>query len=274
MNALSDREFFTCLDAADPSQASLASLPANDAADLSLARQLLGMQAAPSSALTARVQGITLAAPRLPAISPVKRPQLVRRIALGLAALCLVVTLTLAISPTARAKLVEVIRSIGGVTFSETEEYPGGGDVQIAPGMTLSLEEAQATLPYPIRLPAWVPEGFTQDDTVTITFFDDQFTPVSIGWSRTTEDRQASVIGLTIEPLNATNVVGPESIKTVEINGQPAAFVHGGWNADTQTWDTRIGRVLMWKMGEQTYLLSGSPDVSDEDLLRIAESIP
>lgn len=87
------------------------------------------------------------------------RPSFAVRAALAASALCAVLAATLLVSPAARAAVLSLIRDIGGVSFQETSDYPGSGDITTVPEEILSLEDAQVKLPYSISLPTWVPEG-------------------------------------------------------------------------------------------------------------------
>lgn len=201
---------------------------------------------------------------------PAKEPAralFLRRLAVGFAALLLALALTLTVSPAARAYLMSFIREIGGLSFEESDVYPGGdGPVHIAPSETLTFAEVQAGRPFPIGLPAWVPEGMAPQDDVRVTRFDEGFTPVEIRW----EDGRASFILTVSQPFSL--YIGTQAVEEVLVNGQPAALVHGAWNANRQEWDDNIFLTLMWKLGEQSYSLQ-STSLDSDTLIRIAESI-
>jgi hypothetical protein len=68
-------------------------------------------------------------------------------------------------------------------------------------------------------------------------------------------------------------LVETDDVQEVQVNGQPAALVEGGWDADTGQWNREAARMLNWMKGSEMYQLH-SPGVSVEDLIRMAESIP
>ena len=80
-------------------------------------------------------------------------------------------------------------------------------------------------------------------------------------------------------------VVGPGGLQEIEINGQEAVFITGGWLENTRDWEPNINRDVRWTQDGLAYQLStggqfSCPDepekrcpLSDEDLIRIAESV-
>jgi Domain of unknown function (DUF4367) len=202
------------------------------------------------------------------------RPSFAFRAALAASALCAVLAVTLLVSPAARAAVLSFLRDIGGVSFQETTAYPGSEDISTVPEEILSLEDAQAKLPYAVSLPTWVPEGFTRDADVRITHFSEEYTPVTITWRGKTADGGDTLFELMIGQNTGSMIVGPDALETVQINGQDAAVVSGMWSADEKAWATEnTGLFLIWSRGDTTYSLF-SPALPREDLILIAESIP
>ena len=68
-------------------------------------------------------------------------------------------------------------------------------------------------------------------------------------------------------------LVETEDVREVEVNGEPAALVVGGWDYDTSQWDKKAARMLNRMKGKEMYQLH-SPGAAVEDLIRMAESIP
>jgi len=205
--------------------------------------------------------------------SPRVRALQLRPIALGAIALLLALTFTLAVSPAVRAQLQEWTGVIGGVLFTATGDYPGeDGPVSIIPSEEISLEEAQAVLPFTIDLPTWVPEGYLLEDKVSILRFEDGVERVFVHWSAFDK----ALLELEIE--NSTEpkwLVGPESIEELSVNGKPAALVPGGWNADTKQWDNLDTLTLYVPHKDQSYIfVVRENDISVDDLIQIAESLP
>lgn len=191
------------------------------------------------------------------------------------AALCLALIAAFAFSPAARAALSRVVREIGGITFLGPDEAEANAtpvpesQVTIVPEERLPLSEAQAKLPYPVSLPAWVPDGFTMAPSVRISYFGTKYTPVEITWYG--PDPKLGGIILTVgQPVNW--LVDTEHLQEVKVNGQPAGLTGGSWNADTGKWGGEDEKTLTWKKGDVMYLLSSRIPV--EDLIQVAESIP
>ncbi|NLD50044.1 MAG: DUF4367 domain-containing protein, partial [Clostridiaceae bacterium] len=70
-------------------------------------------------------------------------------------------------------------------------------------------------------------------------------------------------------------VVGEGSVTEYLVNDEPAAFIMGGWNADTQMWDDNLDVItLSWYHDGQLYTLQGiNEDISLDEILKIAESL-
>lgn len=198
----------------------------------------------------------------------------------GIAGLALLVT-ALTFSPTARAAISEIVQNIGGLIFNQTAEYPGSdGPESIWPEETLTLADARAKLPFAFGLPAWMPEGYTLQDSVRVglPFDASPVTHVMIAWEKQVEGESRSFIWLMIEyPRPAEegqNIVGPESVTEVSVNGEPAAIVHGAWNTDTHEWGMTGLMTLSWRLDDVAYHLSAHDQfVTVEELIRIAESL-
>jgi hypothetical protein len=196
-------------------------------------------------------------------------------IALGTIAFLLVFVITLVVSPAARAQVQEWVGMIGGVLFTATGDYPGGdGPVTIVSSNEMSLDEARAVLPFTVDLPAWVPEGYVLEETVSIPRFLDGKGRVFIHWDAT----QKPLLELEIEdhsPEESNWVVGEGSIEEVLVDGEPAALVRGGWNADAKQWEDR-GQIHLYVSHKGlTYIFSTiGNEISIDELIRIAESLP
>lgn len=203
------------------------------------------------------------------------RTLLLRPVAIGAITLLLVLTLTLVVSPAARAQVQDWVGQVGGVLFTATGDYPGGDEpVTIAPSEKMSLEDASAILPFTIDLPTWVPEGYVLEETVTFVHFEDGVERIFIQWRAP----QKALLELEIEklpPEESKWLVGLESIEEVLVDGEPAALVRGGWHADTKQWENPEILHLYIPHKGQTYIFSSmEKDISVDELIRMAESLP
>ena len=203
------------------------------------------------------------------------RTLLLRPVAIGAITLLLVLTLTLVVSPAARAQVQDWVGQVGGVLFTATGDYPGGDEpVTIAPSEKMSLEDARAILPFTIDLPTWVPEGYVLEETVTFVHFEDGVERIFIQWRAP----QKALLELEIEnlpPEESKWLVGQESIEEVLVDGEPAALVRGGWHADTKQWENPEILHLYIPHKGQTYIFSSmEKDIPVDELIRMAESLP
>lgn len=202
-----------------------------------------------------------------------------RQLGLGLAAICLALALTFAISPAARARINDVLNSVGGLIFSETTLYPGGsGPERTFPEQTVTAEQAAGMLPFSFNLPEWAPPGFVfeADRVVVMNDPNEALNYVRLGWQN---QAAGAALHLTLtwwpgEEQSNGYVIGPDSLEEVSVNGQPAAIVRGAWNVDTEEWSGANLIALHWERDGITYHLDGAESaVTVEDLVRMAESV-
>ncbi|MBM3152697.1 MAG: hypothetical protein FJZ96_10955 [Chloroflexi bacterium] len=202
-----------------------------------------------------------------------------RPVVIAALAFLLTITALLAVSPSARAFVADILRIIGGIPFTETSQYPGGdGPAEIVPTKLMTLEEAQALLPYPILLPTWLPEGSAQFEHVRVSELPGELTIIEVEWEIVEPGAEISGMrsfGLTIFSSPEGFIVGPDAIEEVSIKGQTAALFRGGWNYNKREWDPSIGVVtLVWQIGEQEYVLQWPSHLTMGDMVHVAESIP
>lgn len=183
----------------------------------------------------------------------------------------------LLISPVVRAQVNEWIHQIGEVFLLETNEYPGkGGPVQTLPYDHYSLDEVETELPFVLGLPQWVPDDFELVSQVKVTRFDEIAINAYIDWKTPSDSIFSLIIQQRLDGESGGFVVGEGSVQEYLVNGEPAALILGGWNADTQMWDDNLDVItLSWNHNGQLYTLQGIyEDVSLDELIKIAESIP
>lgn len=193
------------------------------------------------------------------------------------AALGMALIAALAFSPAARATISGLFVEIGGMILFEPDETASQAtplpesQVTIVPEETLSLEDAKAKLPYSISLPTWVPDGLTMGTTVRIYYFPGAGPQLTITYYGS--DPDVGNIDLTIYAQQIDWLVETDDVQEVEVNGQPAALVMGGWDVDRGGWNRESGRMLNWMKGDEMYQLH-SMGAAVEDLIRMAESVP
>lgn len=204
------------------------------------------------------------------------------RVALAVLALLLAFGLIFWISPDVRAAVLETVRSIGGLTFTETANNPYlSGDSSTLSESTMSLTQVEDMFAGKFSLPGWVPGGYELQSKrvlVSLPQGTHPYSHIHLTWLAEEGDIAidlAITIGENGNELPSM-IVGMDSVEQVEISGQPAALVRGAWNADTRTYDDQIGFTqLMWERDNLLYSLSASGgNIPKGDLIKIAESIP
>jgi hypothetical protein len=137
----------------------------------------------------------------------------------------------------------------------------------------MSLAEARAALPFDFALPAYLPAGLTGDmEQVQVT--QSPVAMVKMVW-RDTENGFVQLSAYAAGPENIQALVGPESSETIQLNGQEALLVRGGWDRQSRTWSGQPGLItLFWTVNDVRYrLLAYSEVVSLDELVAMAESV-
>lgn len=202
-----------------------------------------------------------------------------KRLAFGLAVLCLAFSMALAFSPTARAKFLDMVREIGNMSFTETLDYPGGsGPETTFPEKKMSLAEAASAFPLPIRLPSYLPEGFEADLDQVSVMVSDQYSLAYLMVSFINTDDPGKITLWIVDEEGEDGMkmsIAPGSVEELSINGEPAALVRGAWNYNTREWGDPGLMQLLWDKDGASYVLSAAETATSiEELIRIAESIP
>ena len=196
------------------------------------------------------------------------------RLGWAAAALAVVLMLTFLITPldeTAVASFLSVFnlgRTDVQVAYVSTPEAPGQEPFQ----ETWTLDEARASLAFPIPAPAYLPPGYSmqavhsytypnlpawvpQPLSVELAYGTGQNTisllvyPITLG-------KEATVRGIDLE---ATTI---RETRDVDINGRPGVLLQLG-----STWSE-----VVWEDGELILALR-SADLAEEELLRVARSV-
>lgn len=238
---------------------------------------------------------------RLGADDGVQRPrQLRRRLAWGMAALALLLVVTLAVPPV-RAALREAIQ-LGAIRIflGEATETPSPTPTSATPVSTdqaasrptgtstphptpltspldlageTTLEEARAQAGFEIRLPSY-PLDLGPPDHVFMQTMGDVRTVILV-WL---EPDRPGEVRLSLHQLGAGNYAfkGAERLEETSVNGQRALWIEGPhiYQLESGAQDLRLlveGNVLVWSEGAVTYRIESS--LPREEILRIAESL-
>lgn len=230
-----------------------------------IARQLFSLRQSPGVELQRRIEAIPQPPARPAGVTP--RPLLG-----GLAAL--LVAALLFISPPVQATLDEVQKMIGQIPVIVRTVWPQPVEAVVTlETEAMSLVEARAAIPFDFALPTYLPAGLTGDmEQVQVAW--SPLAMVKLVW----RDAENGFVQLSIYaagPENVQALVGPESSETVQINGQEALLVRGGWDRQSRTWNGQDRVItLFWTVNDVRYrLLAYSEVVSLDELVAMAESI-
>jgi hypothetical protein len=133
----------------------------------------------------------------------------------------------------------------------------------------LTLAEAQKQIAFNIPQPGWLPAGLILKGSHVNP---PNWANVFYGYA----DGKEAGLGIQVAPSTGLpNYVFPESARQpVIVNGQPATYIHGAWNAQGQWNDNEDAAALEWSANGFAFHLSGSDlGLTREDLIRIAESV-
>jgi hypothetical protein len=221
-----------------------------------------------------------------------------KRLGWALAVLSLILALTLAISPTARAAALTLVHDIGGLIFNETDHFdtealppgitgsytlisnepPDGEHLEVLDTEIVSLEEARSRLGYAFGLPGWLPDGFIQNAEIRYLIPDGQVFQQPLACLRWENASPSAALDLCIQYPAQTDiqyVIGQGGVDEVQVSGQPAALQKGAWDLETKQWVETDLVILMWARDGATYQFSAdSTVVSVDALIQMAESIP
>jgi hypothetical protein len=180
--------------------------------------------------------------------------------------------LVLGVSPTARARIEEVMRDVGGLWVKETGLF-SESETPVVP-QTLTLAEAHEKIDFELRLPTWLPPGWTLQEDI-VRFRDFSSPHLQLIWTDTAQKPRLNLFVQRSLP-NRRQVVGPGSVEIVTINGEPATLVRGTWDLASQSWKASEDHInLRWQKENVSYqLVFLGDDLTVETLIRMAESIP
>jgi hypothetical protein len=221
-----------------------------------------------------------------------------RRFVQGMAALSIVVLLTLVILPGVLAGPIRpILHILPGVTFREMDYAPATAVVNTNPSIkkaqAASLQDARQTVGFPIVLPAWIPENLVMQKTVSLVGLLDNkvvdrtavpgkeiyLEPYAVGitWRDTSTPRRIQLWmvkhGVRFDGLPPTTI-GRGSYQAININLCTGAVIQGQWNPQTNRWDNTHGGFLVWVEPDlDYYLVVTNGRFPTEDLKRMALAI-
>lgn len=147
---------------------------------------------------------------------------------LGFAGLVLMSVL-FTISQPARAAVLQWIKQVAGLEVSEVDSLDFSGDaVPVTSEARDSLANLDDELPFEFALPVYVPAGFTFEDKVDV-----QAESVFMRWLNANGDE----ILMQVDTDHGQRyLTGTDAAQEIQVNGQPALLVQGGYDANGN-WD-------------------------------------
>ena len=212
------------------------------------------------------------------------------RLAVGLGLLLLLVG-SLIFVPAVRAFTESIIQRLG-IAFVYTKQFGPNTEVGhptviiVTPPPTLTIQEFQERITFPLLTPTWLPEGLPYIYRSMQDMQSGQV--VDIQYCRTQDlaiQNGCVILHAGYKAQNASPLLAESKEQTVEINGQPGIYVHGGWEdngkGDPNTrlgnllWDDQADNAyLTWMQNDVTYLLEAhNLGLGLDEMKRIAESM-
>jgi hypothetical protein len=206
-----------------------------------------------------------------------RRPKWFSRLAWAPVVMALVVIGALSVSPAARAGALSVILTLGGVEVEEMSALPvTEGPVFHAEWVSYSFEEVQDALPFTLKVPAYVPEGYAPAPEVRVIHAGTRrpLTTASLEWHR-----GRRWIHLYVEQRSDLQpptrlLSGHGSAEEVQVRGTQGALVRGAWSAEDGIYDAGRGLTLVWVEDGLVYTLHApGTGITPETLMLMAESL-
>jgi hypothetical protein len=133
----------------------------------------------------------------------------------------------------------------------------------------VSVAEAQRRVAFPLRLPAWLPDGLRAENA-------DVSSPRSVSVFLRNPRSSAFLQLQQVQGLTGGGyAVDAARVQQVQVNGRPAAYAKGGWRTFGGAWDETINLAyLSWEADGVSYVLHDSGlGLDRQTLIRIAESL-
>lgn len=234
--------------------------------DADMARRLLSLKRDPSPALRARVGSIPT--------SPQRQAWHIPRWAWGVTAAVALLIVIVAASPPLLAAIVSLQETIGNVFLTITDRSPDSSDATIVEPELMSLQAARTAVPFDFGIPSQVPDDWIMDEQVRVT--DLGSGPfVEIRWTNNAGTGIFFSAHSALQDDGSPNIrlVGPDSFREIEIGGQPAVIVRGGWDHGSREWAWPKVITLIWVANDVEYTLSTSDaEGAVAELVEVAES--
>jgi hypothetical protein len=238
-----------------------------DAGDMELTRRLEDLRQEPPAALLARVRAVPDATPRQKGTT--------LRLGWSLVAVAVLAIVLVSTSAPLRAAMDQLQMTIGRIYLSIADSLPDISHTTIIEPELMTLKEARAAVPFEFDIPAQIPLGWQMAEPVRLNDLGNG-PYIHIDWA--CPGRGNIVLSIrAADPDDGTPggwLVAPESSEEIQINGEPAVLIRGGWDADTHQWAWPEVTTIGWTRDGVEYRLEAGADVSTVDLIGMAESVP
>ena len=212
------------------------------------------------------------------------------QLAVGLGFLLLLVG-SLVFVPPVRAFAESIIQRLG-IAFVNTEPFGQNAEVGkvtpeiLTPPPSLTLQEVQGRITFSLLTPTWLPEDLKYIYRSIPEIQSGQI--VDIKYCRTKDlmvQNGCLILHASYKAQIAPPLLAESKEKSIEVNGQPGIYVHGGWQDNGKgdpnirlgnlLWDDQADDAyLTWAQGGVTYLLEAhNLGLNLEDVQRIATSM-
>jgi len=158
---------------------------------------------------------------------------------------------------------------------SQPQPVPVG---QPQPLARLPLAEAQARVPFPIRLPVRLPPGLTLRGVIVAPGPSADGMPgppqVDVGYGAADRPDAGLHIQETLGSLDGGYAIDATKAQQIVVDGHPAVYAPGAWRKDGG-WDEHLdSAILSWRAGGTTYVLQyAGLGLTRDDLVAIAASV-
>jgi hypothetical protein len=166
----------------------------------------------------------------------------------------------------------------GWATVAPSGAAPAASAHPVAPAQAvrvqfIPLDEARKTARFPIRIPSWIPAGYSLAGALV-----ENPENIHVQYYRDVDaaGRPHGAIGIS-EILGATtsSYSFPASRdEEATVNGHSATYIHGSWQGDGAWNDAADLHTLSWQADGMTFMLQADETgLSRDDVVQIAESL-
>ena len=183
------------------------------------------------------------------------------------------------INATAIPVLPTVAPAATASSGTPTRETAAPTIVALTPLLPVTLAEAQRHVPFPIRLPGWVPDGQVLRGVIVPPSPSDLSgeSPPPKALVLYHAGNGSSAVFRIEEASGATQggyAFPADRAREAIVNGRAAVYVKGAWQSSGAWSDSADVSSLTWEEASMTYFLQASGlGLSQSDMIRIAESL-